>query len=175
MAVSKSQQKAVNKYRKTNYDLVQLTMPKGNKAAIKAHAAACGESVNGFVNRAIGEAIERDATEMPVKAPRKPVAAFSGDGSIVSCPEDKNALQGLSVGAEGMLTLTLPAETVKAATEHAEKTGEEIAQFIARAVEKQTERDAVTAKLGLSPVTGERLKPTAKEERPGATPGSESE
>ena len=60
MPVSKAQQKAVNKYRKNNYDLVQLTMPKGRKDIIKAHAQAHDESVNGFINRAIDNQIERD-------------------------------------------------------------------------------------------------------------------
>lgn len=60
MPASKAQQKAVNKYRKNNYDLVQLTMPKGRKAVIQAHAEAHGESVNGFIGRAINETMERD-------------------------------------------------------------------------------------------------------------------
>ena len=58
--VSKAQQKAVNKYVKANYDRLDLTMPKGQKDTIKAHAAAQGESVNAFINRAIMEAMERD-------------------------------------------------------------------------------------------------------------------
>ncbi len=58
--VSKAQQKAVHKYVKANYDRLDLTMPKGQKDAIKAHAAAQGESVNAFINRAILEAMERD-------------------------------------------------------------------------------------------------------------------
>ena len=60
MPVSKAQQKAVNKYVKENYDRVLVTMPKGQRATIKAHAEARGESVNGFINRAIDEAMERD-------------------------------------------------------------------------------------------------------------------
>ena len=44
---SRAQQKAVNKYMKENYDRVNLVMPKG-------------ESLNGFINRAIDEAMERD-------------------------------------------------------------------------------------------------------------------
>ena len=59
--VSKAQQKAVHKYVKANYDRLDLTMPKGQKDAIKAHAAAQGESVNAFINRAIMEAMERDS------------------------------------------------------------------------------------------------------------------
>lgn len=60
MPVSKAQQKAVNKYRRNNYDLVQLTMPKGRKADIRAHAESMGKSVNSFINEAIEEKIERD-------------------------------------------------------------------------------------------------------------------
>ncbi len=60
MPASKAQQKAVNKYVKEKYDRVLLTMDKGRKETIKAHAEAQGESVNGFINRAITEAMERD-------------------------------------------------------------------------------------------------------------------
>lgn len=57
---SKAQQKAVNKYMKENYDRVNLVMPKGRKDAIRTHAEKNGESLNGFINRAIDEAMERD-------------------------------------------------------------------------------------------------------------------
>ena len=60
MPVTKAQQKATNKYISKAYDRVNLTLPKGQKEAIQAHAAALGESVNGFIGRAITEAIERD-------------------------------------------------------------------------------------------------------------------
>ena len=56
VAVSKAQQKAVTKYVKNKYDRFGLTMPKGDLDVIEAR----GESVNGFVNRAISEAMERD-------------------------------------------------------------------------------------------------------------------
>lgn len=60
MPASKAQQKAVNKYVRENYDKLLLTMPKGHKEGIKAHAEARGESVNGFINRAIDETMTRD-------------------------------------------------------------------------------------------------------------------
>lgn len=43
------------------YDRINLTVPKGQKAAIKAHADTYdGGSVNSFIQRAIKETMERD-------------------------------------------------------------------------------------------------------------------
>lgn len=60
MPVSKAQQRATNKYIKANYDRMEVTLPKGEKDVVKAHAETMGESVNGFVNRAIRETMARD-------------------------------------------------------------------------------------------------------------------
>lgn len=60
MAISESQRKAVAKYNAANYDRIELRVDKGRKDIIKAHAECRGESVNGFINRAIEEAMERD-------------------------------------------------------------------------------------------------------------------
>ena len=57
MPVSKAQQKATNKWIEKAYDRINLTVPKGQKEVIKAHAEAQGESVNGFINRAIEQAM----------------------------------------------------------------------------------------------------------------------
>jgi len=38
---------------KENYDEIKVRMNKGRKAVIQSHAAAQGESVNSFINRAI--------------------------------------------------------------------------------------------------------------------------
>lgn len=62
MAVSKAQQKAVQKYVKDKYDRVVLTMPKGKKEIVQAHAESKGESVNAFINRAIDDALKQDTT-----------------------------------------------------------------------------------------------------------------
>lgn len=60
MPASKAQQKAVNKYMAENYDRINLTVPKGKKEKIKEYAEARGESVNGFINRAIDEAMDEE-------------------------------------------------------------------------------------------------------------------
>lgn len=58
--VSKSQQKAVNKYMKEKYDRINLLLPKGKKDIVQDHVQITSESLNAFINRAINEAIERD-------------------------------------------------------------------------------------------------------------------
>ena len=63
MAISKAQQKAVHKYVKNNYDRIELTVPKGKKDILKTHDESKGESLNGFINRAIDETVERDNKE----------------------------------------------------------------------------------------------------------------
>ena len=50
-----------NKWISEKLDRVNLTMPKGQKETIKAHAEAQGESLNAFINRAITETMERDS------------------------------------------------------------------------------------------------------------------
>ena len=59
--VSKAQQKAVNKYVKNNYDRINVTFPKGQKEIITAAAEAAGESVNGYIKKAVEQRIQRDA------------------------------------------------------------------------------------------------------------------
>lgn len=60
MPASKAQQKAQNKWIAKAYDRINLTVPKGQKGRLQAHAEAHGESVNGFINRAISETMERE-------------------------------------------------------------------------------------------------------------------
>lgn len=67
MPASKAQQRAVSKYMKENYDEIKVRVDKGQKEIIKAHSEARGESVNGFIGRAIAEAMERD--KRPQEAP----------------------------------------------------------------------------------------------------------
>ena len=60
--MGKASTKAQNKYIAKAYDRVNLVLPKGQKDIIKAHAESRGESVNGFISRAIDNQMERDKT-----------------------------------------------------------------------------------------------------------------
>lgn len=52
-----------NDYIAKTYDRINLTIPKGQKNIIKAHAEKHdGGSVNAFINRAITNQMERDNT-----------------------------------------------------------------------------------------------------------------
>ena len=57
---SEAQKRATMKYMKNNYDRIELKVPKGQKEDLKAHAKQRNESLNGFIKRAIAEALERD-------------------------------------------------------------------------------------------------------------------
>nr|DAG53459.1 MAG TPA: hypothetical protein [Caudoviricetes sp.] len=56
----KTSAKSKNTWITKAYDRINLTVPKGQKDLIQAHAEAQGESTNGFINRAISETMERD-------------------------------------------------------------------------------------------------------------------
>lgn len=57
---TEAQKKAIDKYRSEKVERIQVLVPKGEKDKIREHAAERSESVNGFLNRAINETIERD-------------------------------------------------------------------------------------------------------------------
>ena len=54
-----------NRYAAKAYDRINLIVKKGQKQVIQQHAEKTGESVNGFINRAIEEAIQRDQQQLP--------------------------------------------------------------------------------------------------------------
>lgn len=42
-----------NKFNTANYDSLRIVVPKGHKATVQAAAEAEGESINGYVNKAV--------------------------------------------------------------------------------------------------------------------------
>ena len=63
MAVNKyteARRRANEKYNAKTYEEIKVRVQKGQKEVIKAHADKQGESVNGFVKRAISETMQRD-------------------------------------------------------------------------------------------------------------------
>ena len=60
MATSTSQLRATKKYIREKLDEIKLRVPKGQREVIQQHAAKRGESVNGFITRAVKETMKRD-------------------------------------------------------------------------------------------------------------------
>lgn len=108
MAVSKAQQNATNKWIAKVYDRINLTVPKGRKEEIQAFAAQTGESVNGFINRAIGEAMG--------ESPQKPTGAPQGDGAILTPSALKTAQEAAQRAGE-----TVPAFVGRAVETQAQR------------------------------------------------------
>jgi len=60
----KTSAKAKNDWISKAYDRINLTVDKGQKDLIRAHAESRGESVNAFINRAIENQIKQDKNEL---------------------------------------------------------------------------------------------------------------
>ena len=108
------------------YDRINLTVAKGKKEIIHSRAQQSGESVNGFINRAIDHAISGTPSEMALEA-------------SVSPP------------------LVLPSNTLEAVKAVSETTREALGDYVTRAVDTQVVRDRQSLRMGVNPVTWERL------------------
>ena len=116
----KNSYESIKRYEDKAYDKVLIRMPKGRKAVIQAHAEIQGESVNGFINRAIDNQISQDRDKGPCEALQGP----SGGGGI-----------------------SLHQEALQTAQEAAQKARETVSQFVERAVDVQAKRDEVARKM----------------------------
>lgn len=62
--MAKTRSEINNAYAKKAYDDIRLQVPKGQKAIIKAHADSNGETLGGFIKRAINETMKKDKGEV---------------------------------------------------------------------------------------------------------------
>lgn len=123
MAVSKAQKAATAKYEAKAYDKILVRLPRGKKAEIEKAAKSSGESINGFINRAIDETI----TDAPHDVPQR--------------------------AADGVLSIgnILTPEMLKTAQEAAQNAGETTNEFVERAVKTQAQRDGVARMIQKKP------------------------
>lgn len=56
------------KFNEVAYDRISVTIPKGRKAAVEAHAKSQGETVNGLINNLLQREIGMTADEWKAKA-----------------------------------------------------------------------------------------------------------
>ena len=113
-------QKKAQKAYMERFVRVEVRMTPDRRDSIQKHAQLTGESVTVFINRAIDSQMGRDASSGPTEAP----TAITGAGVV-----------------------SLPFDTLKAAREAAEATGEALPVFVTRAVETQAQRDALSRKM----------------------------
>ena len=62
MAISEARHRANEKWNAKAYDEIKVRVPKGDKEKIQAFAQRSGETVNGFINLLIMEAMGVDKT-----------------------------------------------------------------------------------------------------------------
>lgn len=60
MPVSKAQIKATSKYESKSYDKILLRLPKGKRELVRAAAGRTGESLNGYITKAIDERMRKE-------------------------------------------------------------------------------------------------------------------
>lgn len=136
---TQAQAEAHKRYMK-DFVEIKVRMTADKRAAVQEHAASMGESATAFINRAIDERMTADKTpdtRAHMDPSAHPEAAPSPSGS----------------------TKQLPPDTWTAAEVGSSYTGETVTEFIDRAISEQTRRDDVSRRLGVNPVTGERLEP----------------
>lgn len=88
----KNSYESIKRYEDKAYDKVLVRMPKGRKDEIQVFAAQTGESVNGFINRAIGEAMG--------ESPQQPAGAPQGMGAILTPAALKTAQEAAQRAGE---------------------------------------------------------------------------
>ena len=62
MAISEARHRANEKWNAKAYDEIKVRVPKGDKHRIQAYVQERGETVNGFINRLIAEAMGVEKT-----------------------------------------------------------------------------------------------------------------
>lgn len=65
MAAAEAQRRARDKWLTEKLETINVRVPKGKKALVQAYVARTGETVNGFINRIIDEALAK--TDMRTK------------------------------------------------------------------------------------------------------------
>ena len=58
--ISDAQRRAVYKYTKNHYDRISVLFPSGYREKLQDRAAAAGESVNGYIRKAVEDRMESE-------------------------------------------------------------------------------------------------------------------
>ena len=125
-----------NKFIKSAYDRINLTVPKGRKAELQAVAEQHGQSVNGFINSLIDEALERERAGavpagVPADSPETEGTDTQRAGVMVfpeGVPDDNSSSRFISQwGPDFQTALT--------------DSGQSADEYVAQAVRERVERE----------------------------------
>ena len=139
MALTTARKKANAKYEAKAYDKTLIRLPKGRLDKIRAHIKPIGESLNGFIGRAIMETMERD---------------INAEGATLDSASRSPEAPETLVGAR---KISLPSNVLENAQRAGKQTGETLIEFIVRAIETQVEQDKKSIMLDTNPVTRSKL------------------
>ena len=154
MALTTARKKANAKYEAKAYDKTLIRLPKGRLDEIRAHIEPAGESLNGFIGRAITETMERDSSGAAAPGAVQQEAGTAPAGRVVyrvPAADTAGTPQEAAETSAGAVVVSLPPDTLEAAERAAKRTGETVAAFVARAVVDQEKRDDKAFKLGINP------------------------
>ncbi len=129
MPVSEAKKKANARWNASK-DNIMIRPTKEEGTAIRAAAAAAGQSNQQYILQATRERMERDGAGGPQQA------------------------AGAPTGAGG---ISLPPGVLESAQRAAGRTGEAVWDFLARAAQSQAKRDEISLHMGLNPATGDKL------------------
>lgn len=144
MALTTARKKANAKYEAKAYDKTLIRLPKGRLDEIRAHIEPAGESLNGFIGRAILEAMERDGGGTASETAGKPAGAVQGalpSETLEAAQRAAERPQRPVYDAEG-INCVLPINVLKKAQEAADKRGESLPLFLAIAMEMRIDAEA---------------------------------
>ena len=88
---SEARIRANNKYNEKAYDRINIAVPKGRKAEIKAIAESRGQSINAFVNEAIDAAVTGSVAQTGVDTPLTPKALTTARSAAEAAGEPVEA------------------------------------------------------------------------------------
>ena len=143
---TESKKASNRKWDAANLDRLSIALPKGQGDAIKSHAATRGESVNGFIGRAISETMDRDA---------------------VASQESREFAPSTAVHPTEGTDTQLPPDVLLEASEGAARTGEEVPAFLRRAVKATRVSDSAALAVGEDPAAKWRQREATSQQSEG--------
>lgn len=135
---------------------IKVRMTADKRSIVQEHAASMWESATAFINRAIDETMQHDNQVESVidRSPKSEIStALNKSSSEKTADRDTEKLT-----EQAPNSAILSPDVLEEAQNAAAASGEAVPEFVSRAVKTQVKRDEASRRMGLDPVTGDRLK-----------------